>query len=760
MITGIRSLRTFAVAVLLMAAAGCSEFYEAHYKDTRELLVPEKEFILPAEGAVDTTVVVYAIGEVAMEYLDGEVSWATVSRTAESGDFKLVVTCAPNEAYRRMFRLKFSLEDTGITDTLCIKQEGIISPYIESAAPFKTVGGKLPETADFKISTNIPEKDLKKDITYLSGGEDWLEVTQVTETSAKVLAYRNETPQGRKAVISLSHMDGWNQLHQLKLYLTQASRDGNIGTVISFAEARAKASPEGTVIEDDLILEGVVISDSRSRNMALNPAVNYNAVDSTYALRTAYFQSKEGDLGFRMLFDRPEDNIFAFGTALRFNLCGAVIIREAAPERYTITGITSSNMVSAEEGGIVVDKSRTIASLTPEDVYTYVSLAQTEFAFKDGAYTNIHEKFALNSMTNKSLSPYNRLDGWASLIVDNEGSAILAPVNTHCNWRRTGSGVQKGTGTTRGIIVHEQMPRWGNTGDYQIRVVDNTGFAMSWNEDSSFSSFARIKRKSPSVDFKNYGSWNEMYTYAGLATPVPSDDISEEKPVAEADMYVENQLEPFVTSTDKPLDWKENLNSLTASKSSSGDKIEGETNDNYATWIAASLEGWYDYDEAGNITGYNGFRIEMSTENLSGTSGMLMTFDMAAGNYSIATAKMFPAHWCVEYSIADGERVMVKELYTGMDHFYLRPLPYTDSMSSGYQYRQTLYSAMGYTQHAFLLPAEVLGKEDVKVWIRPYDDVLTTTPMVWDEDTDTEHMKKGMQVDTYIRFGEINFRYR
>ena len=103
-----KSLKIFAMTALAFAAIACNEFYEGHYKDISELLIPENELAIPAEGAEDATAAVYAMGEVSMEYIDGEVEWATVTRTAEKDDFKVVVNAEPNEGHRRMFRIRFT----------------------------------------------------------------------------------------------------------------------------------------------------------------------------------------------------------------------------------------------------------------------------------------------------------------------------------------------------------------------------------------------------------------------------------------------------------------------------------------------------------------------------------------------------------------------------------------------------------------------------------------------------------------------------
>lgn len=756
-----KSLKIFAMTALAFAAIACNEFYEGHYKDISELLIPENELVIPAEGAEDATAAVYAMGEVSMEYIDGEVEWATVTRTAEKDDFKVVVNAEPNEGLRRMFRIRFTHQTLGISDTLYVKQEGVAVPYLKSDAPYFSVGGKLPEMAQFQVQTNIPEK-LKKEILYVSGGEDWLEIDEVAETFVKVVSKKNETDKVRKAQVRLWYVDGWNDMHELVLHLTQADRNGLFGKTLSFAEVRALASGEQTQITEDFIIDGVVVSDCDSRNMALNPATNYNKVDSTYALRTAYVQSADGGYGLRLFFDKASDNNLKFGSTLKLSLSGTTLVKEMNPERYTLTGIFSGNIVTVERGAEVAVKQKNIASLTPEDVYTYVTLTNTEFAHKDYSYANVHENYALKSELNADDYCADRFDGWSSVLTDKDGNSILAPVNSLCLWRRSGRGVPKGVGNSTGIIVSEDMPRWGNAGPYQIRVIDEAGFAQSWSEGSSFADLAVIKRKHADYSFNKYVEWypDGPYLHDGsLNIIVPSVDIEKTKlPVAH--LYCENKVEPV--SGDKGIRWREAYNGLTVARDGKATMTnsKGEAQEYVALNIIAATAGWYDFDETDAVTEIKGIRTDFSTAGISGSTGILMTFDMGVGAANFATSKAFPAHWMVEYALNDGEYKPLKETYTGADYFHLRSIPFSDTYSNGHQYRTSSQCGMGFTQHAYLIPADAFGQEKVSVRIRPYDDVITITPMLWSDDSEVEKVSPSVLVQNYIRFGEINFRYR
>lgn len=71
----------------------------------------------------------------------------------------------------------------------------------------------------------------------------------------------------RNARITLSYVDGWNQKIASTLYLTQANALNELGQKVSIPELRGMS---GSVIYDDIILEGYVVSDKGNPNVASN----------------------------------------------------------------------------------------------------------------------------------------------------------------------------------------------------------------------------------------------------------------------------------------------------------------------------------------------------------------------------------------------------------------------------------------------------------------------------------------------------------
>ena len=74
----------------------------------------------------------------------------------------------------------------------------------------------------------------------------------------------------------------------------------------------------------------------------------------------------------------------------------------------------------------LASKNRTISTLTDADIYTYVSLTDTEFAVKDGPYTYNVESMVL------SFGKNTMRDELASMITDKDHKAIFALINSKC----------------------------------------------------------------------------------------------------------------------------------------------------------------------------------------------------------------------------------------------------------------------------------------------------------------------------------------
>lgn len=744
----------------------CEKSYEMDY-EIKELAVRDSVYVLGAKAS-ECIIPVFASGTVNVELIGGENGWATLETDVLQGDCSLLVKAADNtEGVPRMAEVLLTLEGKELRDTVLVKQEGQLQTlfcpiYVKDGNDSRSnlsqvAAGNEASSLEYVVEyQNIPTDQLKTEVTYFDYKGGWVTDCHVSDSLVRVSLSPNDSPVSRRAAVTVYYLDGWKRRIETQLYIVQTDLDGNIGTDICGMEARLLATEEGYTVNDDYILAGTVISDCSSRNMELNPLLEFNVLDTLASLRTAYVQTEDG-MGFKLRFSEVQDNVLEFGTAVKINLYGCTLLKEPSPDRYLICGMSGVNLIDVSQG-TVVPSVRKISELTADDIYTYVTLTDTEFAFKRGAYLDIAEH-----------NDYKFMDGWASLLIDDEGSSIYAPVNVNCAWRRTGEGLPQGTGNTTGIIVSHEMPRIGDAGQYQIRVLDKSGFAQAQEADDM----------GWTVHAEWFDSVNEAKSYAKVnsryAEPAKSQDykvivasrdiLTSGRQLANGEYVCENHVprsggNVYATGVyyiNKDMTNKGNC------------MLDGKDYNAGVAWLPSNT-GWYKWDENGNIVDYNGFVFTFN--NLPETaSEYLFTFDFGYGNLnSLDFAHTHPAHWCLEYKdFVSGKWVLISKdegMFTDpqeKEYVHMRALPWPAKLVSGVYRETSMEAGMGFTQHAYLLPAEACGQEEgLQLRLRPYDDRITRLTGDYREDSEEAHATTATDISggLRMRFGTIALRYR
>lgn len=672
----------------------------------------------------------------------GMPQWAETEKLSFEGDADFTVTMGPNEGFRRGVIFDVSLEGSDKKMVLVAKQDGLV-PVLECPSPYKTAKGSEASEVKFAIRTNLPSEEITMATEYLSGKTEWMSGVDIDGEFLVVSAGANPDNVSRKAIVRLQYVDGWDITHDVNLYLTQSSSSDMFGTPLTFEELRAKSSGKETVIGDDYTVTGIVISDYRSANMEENPClpedmaggmVNTNVsqstmnnvmqvVDTTVARRTAYIESEDGRLGFRLMFDDMECNRLTFGTRMTISLAGTVLVHDSDPDRYTISGLGEANMLEGAQGATVPQKLKAISELTDEDVYTYVGISGVEFPVKEGSYTDIRENHALWSSVNDLTVPltdskrYFYMDGFANLLVDGTGKAICAPINMLCTWRKPEAGIPQGVGVAYGIIVHNELKRYGDAGKYQIRVVDEKGFE----------------------GLTGQSGWNLI---AGWDKGVL--DVS----YGSASMTCEKE--------GATISAKHSYKSITAqTKSTCGISPTYKSLN-----IVSPVCDWYGWTD-GKVTSYKGIRMDFSTAGISGEE-IMVAFRFYAGNPSIPSSfQAYPSHWCVEYSVDGGEyKPAVNADLSGKPYVHLRNITFTKLSIGSYSTPTTTSTALGASAHAFCIPEEALGKEKVSVRIRPYDTVMSALPSIFTGEIENSYVTEHSDISDNVSFQDIFIRYR
>ncbi|MBP3483327.1 MAG: BACON domain-containing protein [Alistipes sp.] len=753
-------------AMLCLAGAMClssCEIDDAEYPKVIELVSPQNVYEIDENGGT-LEIQVYANDGYSIKFANKiEDEWASLDKRHMKGDGTIVLDCKANEGFRRMAVIALRLDSGAKADTVYIKQKGIV-PAVECEAPFRAIEGSSQQPAEFGIDTNIPFEDFE--ISYSNGGEEWLSQPVYNDGVLRVTPQYNNSANPRSSIISMRYVDSWEEEFLLRIFITQADKDDNFGRTLTFSEARAMATEAGAEITDDVNIEGWIISDYRSKNMELNPSVNYDKVDTSVSDRTAYIESADGSCGIRLQFDEASDNVLSRYSFVQISLKDAVMVRESDPDRYTVTGLTAENILSgrAGEASELPVKRKTIAELTDDDIYTFVTLTDTEFLFKDGCYANVYENYTLSSSVNASLSGNNnRLDGWASLLFDRNGDGIYMLMNMLCTWRRSGLGVPQGAGDINGIIVHSEVHRYGDyIGRYQIRPVDEKDILTMGNGASNYTTLAEYNGHTYAYKFGQYvAKVDAKYKANGLESICPPDY---DKFPKNTELYCENHAMPVTASLrNYPITGCYDYNARDLGDRGIPFSLAYPDSKNTAYGIRANVKGWYEWTD-GKITGINGIRLEFSTSEVTGTH-MCLGFTFSAGTVSANTSKTFPAHWCVEYSTDGGatynevkDRV-VCDSHRNQPYFKLRSLPWWDASVNGNKYYTCYDAGLGMTDHMFVFPADIFGKEKVMIRIRPYDNVLSSLPIRWDDNSETGEIKMSTSYDNYIQFGTITLRY-
>ena len=69
-------------------------------------------------------------------------------------------------------------------------------------------------------------------------------------------------------------------------------------------------------------------------------------------------------------------------------------------------------------------------------------------------------------------------------------------------------------------------------------------------------------------------------------------------------------------------------------------------------------------------------------------------------------------------------------------------------------------TALGASAHAFCIPAEAFGKDNVSVRIRPYDTVMSALPSVFTAEVENSNVTAKSDISDNVSFQDIFIRYR
>ena len=461
-----------------------------------------------------------------LSFLD-ETTWAELSTSLIRGDGKFFIDYDDNDGFPRMTRVLVAAEQSGRCDTVLLKQRGGITPTMTLPSSSLIIPGSASGFSDTELQTNIDFSEVEISMSYTSGeGVDWVEGVSYADGRLTVDYLENPSAtQPRSASVTLAYDNGWGEIQTTTLYLIQKTSEDELGQEASFEDVRSFALMGASVeIEDFLIISGYVVSDKESRNAGENPKTTYTSIDYTMCEKTVYLESLDGRYGFCLETATEADNIFERYDKVQLLLAGATLTGAENPDRYTISGITTSMVVGRETGSpsAIPVKEKYIAELTDDDIYTFVTLKDCEFPIRKGSLTPVHEGYTLGD-AKAMMSKYPRL------IRDIQGSSMYLYTNTTCPYRRTGKRLPYGSGNISGVVVFEYYQPYiygdgidadthGRIGRYQLRhmAYEDIRFAEEESFSALLTEYRYIKDKAKDTD--GYVYWYPTYGNNGRFT--------------------------------------------------------------------------------------------------------------------------------------------------------------------------------------------------------------------------------------------------
>ncbi len=507
-----------------------------------------------------------------------------------------------------------------------------------------------------------------------------------------------------------------------------------VGQSISMREVRDMAKSAKTlVVEQDLVIEGFVISKPGGANNDINVSVHFRTLANN-DLSTVYVESIDGDVGFKLkVAERPFVKLLPRYSRVKLSLKGTTL-KYSEPCCVTIEGVRDTHIIDVEQGDAedLPRKEKYISELTDDDIYTYVTLKDCEFVFKDGSYSNVYERYVLKTKFNGRVKPNRTMDCWPSLLCDKNGDVIYSLVNSLCHWRRDGEGVPKGSGPMKGIISHATLPRYGGDvlGRYSIIPMDRGDYdEINWAPSTS--------------KYRTIAEWHWNNNKKEFATEY--EDLA-------------------IVYTDKIL---ADVGKGTVQLEVSGEAIRGRDTNNPrvdagkeagtigfggfvrygALCIKTEAHNWWDWK---NDCG-KGVEVAFSTKGMSGKQ-LIFGFTFAAGEISAQTSYGYPVFWNVEYS-TDGRNWTPVE---GSQPKKLRSLPWHWDQKVHDIHYDSVLAGIGYTEHMVVLPSSLFGKPKVYVRVVPVAKNTGTLGYDYNENGALRHNSKEM---TVVNFGSFVVRY-
>lgn len=644
--------------------------------------------------ASSTPISIYSTGNWTAR-LEPQVDWASIDRTSGSDNGQITLTYTANPQATR--RVTLVVESGANTRNILIEQAGAAIKFRFKLDGREVTVEKPQATRFLTFETNIPLDQYAnievRELKFLDeANAGWISNPRI---EGKVLAFdvlANDGDAERSASVSVAYVDPYTEGSE---YLTSAtvtqsteeSEAITIDELIANYEAAAvagevNAKGEWVVtspFETGVKVVGISVSNSDGLNTASN-AVNkvyatssgssgYEAISHEENGRTAYLQNEAGTLGIRVLAASAADNYISPFAEAQVRVDGITMVREQNPTRYTLKNVPIYHIVGVGDANSVVvpAKEKYISELTDTDVYTYVTLKDVEFTFKQGSFFNTNDGYR------------SRCDYYPVRVRDIQGGTLYMFANHSVDWVRNGNPIPQGSGNLRGVITYETSNdygvRDGSMGRYSIRPYDKNDLMVDAKADNRYKTIVEWDWNNNVLDMK---TGNKVQPIIGTG-----------------DLYHDNGAAPKLAN---------NFNNLIANDDN-GKGTMGSSAIRYTTkWMNSAGE-------------YIGLNFDFSTLNESGSNPVITFCGYGGSSQSeTGTGSLVVSYWTLHYSIDGGET------FTQLPdcEFTFRPFVYWNSLCP-------VYATMGVQEYAYNLPEEILGKENVRIRMVPAVSKMSST---------------------------------
>lgn len=704
------------LAILLLAVS-CD-------KSKRDFFIAEElgstvnEHYVDAEGG-SVTVTVYTNRSGVVNLNPDAEGWITLSNRTFDKDFDLTINAAANEGIRR--RADIILETDSRKDTISVFQEGaleeIFKIYDHSVVVYND-----QQTNTLAADLNVSLESVKTELRYPTE-EEWIYDYSLSETGFNFKTYANEDPLNtRRAYVAFEYVNGWNQVENYLVTIIQARQDNKIGTIYTAQQLRELATESGYVLSDDAIIEGIIVSDTENGQAGDLEVLDYTQGTGVinYEMNdlTTYMMSPDGEYGFKLIATSEDENAFVRFAELGLKVPGAVVSKTSdEPVRYTISGVSSMNILTSSDATSYMPKKEMYMSeLTDDDIYTYVTLKDCEIPMRKGPFTPLNEGYT-------SVNGYNRFPKYPMLIRDIQGESMYMFFNSTCPYRRDGSMMPYGSGKVSGVIVHEiykPFEKDGKIGRYQIRHFHREDIALAADFNDGFSGlvteFRYVKKPGdftetelPNAILATAGNGEMCHTFGAISNYSPT--YMYLGPANNKNNQYQNGAGIILEdgSSYLPVEGKE-----------SSQNTEGKCDFSANLLLSWSNKYWWDSSED---RGYC-WLVAFSTKGIS-SDKVSMQFAMHNNSQSARS----PRYWKAQYSLTTSDcSAEYDDDWKDIGEFTVSDVVRWNSQSD--------WQTAGTRVYDFPLPTTILGRDKVYIRLMPRNNQAgSTTASSYDNST-------------------------